>query len=88
LALDKERFNTGDLNQFENRHPEIRKFDLFALMKYYGMCKLSKLEFISKNMKEWTIKEVIDFLDIIELKLYKEKFYKNKIKGKDLITLS
>lgn len=57
-------------------------------MKYYGMCKLSKLEFISKNMKEWTIKEVIDFLDIIELKLYKEKFYKNKIKGKDLITLS
>jgi hypothetical protein len=31
---------------------------------------------------------VIDFLNAIELKGYKEIFYKNKIKGKDLITLN
>jgi len=39
-------------------------------------------------MKDWTIKEVIDYLDAVDLKIYKETFYKNKIKGKDLISLS
>lgn len=58
------------------------------LLKYYGLCKIAKLECISKNLKEWTIKEVLNFLDLIELRDCKENFYQNKIKGKDLLTLT
>jgi hypothetical protein len=39
-------------------------------------------------MKDWTVKEVIDFLEGAGLRQYKEAFYKNKIKGKDMVTLS
>lgn len=45
------------------------------------------MAFISKEVKEWNIKEVLEFLEAIELSPYKEIFYKNKIKGKDLMTL-
>ena len=34
-------------------------------MKYYCLSKLSQLSFISKNLKEWGMKEVLDFLDTI-----------------------
>lgn len=44
--------------------------------------------FAPKQIKDWTIREVIDFLDGVDLKQYKEVFYRNKIKGKDLITLN
>lgn len=57
-------------------------------MKYYGLGRLAKLEFAAKNIKDWTIKEVIDFLEEAGLRQYKEVFYKNKIKGKDMITLN
>ncbi len=86
--MDKERFNTDDLAQFEERNPDIQELDMFFLMKYYGFSHLTKLDFIVKNVKEWTIKEVIDFLEAVGLKCYKEAFYKNKVKGKDMITLS
>lgn len=52
------------------------------------MIKVVKLEFVIKNIKEWTVKEVIDFLDYAGLRHYKEVFYKNKVKGKDLLTLN
>ncbi len=39
-------------------------------------------------MKEWSVKEVLNFLDVSNLKSYKEIFYSNKIKGKDLLTLT
>ncbi len=35
-------------------------------------------------MKDWTIKNVLQFLEELGLKSYQEIFYKNKIKGKDL----
>jgi hypothetical protein len=87
-VLDKERFNTQDLNVFEDKNPNIKELDILFLLKYYGLCKLAKLDFILKTLKEWTIKEVLNFLDIIELRNYKEIFYQNKIKGKDLLTLT
>ena len=39
-------------------------------------------------MKEWSVKEVLTFLEKVELIHQKETFYRNKIKGKDLIALS
>ena len=39
-------------------------------------------------MKEWSVKEVLNFLDVSNMKSYKEIFYSNKIKGKDLLTLT
>jgi len=39
-------------------------------------------------LKEWSVKEVLNFLDVSNLKSYKEIFYSNKIKGKDLLTLT
>jgi hypothetical protein len=39
-------------------------------------------------VKQWSIKNVITFLSKIGLKKYSHAFYDNKIKGKDLITLS
>ena len=88
LALDKERFNTEDLAIFEQNNPSIRDLEVIFLLKYYGLCKLAKLECIGKALKEWTIKEVLAFLEAIELKDCKEAFYQNKIKGKDLLTLT
>ena len=38
---------------------------MFFLLKYYGYAKLTNLEFKNKDIKEWTIKEVIDFLEVI-----------------------
>jgi hypothetical protein len=58
------------------------------LLKYYGLCKLAKLECIGKALKEWTIKDVLAFLEAIDLRDCKETFYQNKIKGKDLLTLT
>ena len=58
------------------------------LLKYYTLIKIIKLEFVIKDIKEWTVKEVIDFLDNAGLRQYKETFYRNKIKGKDLSTLN
>lgn len=58
------------------------------LLKYYGLCKLAKLECIEKALKEWTIKDVLVFLEAIDLRDCKETFYQNKIKGKDLLTLT
>ena len=46
------------------------------------------MEFIHRDVKEWAIKEVLDFLEMAGLKQYKEVFYKNKVKGKDMATLS
>ena len=56
-------------------------------MKYYGLCKTISLEFIDLSISQWTIKQVLTFLDEINLKEYKEIFYENKIKGKDLVAL-
>jgi hypothetical protein len=39
-------------------------------------------------LKEWSVKEVLNFLDVSNMKSYKEIFYSNKIKGKDLLTLT
>lgn len=88
LVLDKERFNSEDLNVFEQRNPSIKEVDVLFLLKYYGLCRVSKLEFVGKGLKEWTIKEVLTFLEVIELRDYKEVFYQNKVKGKDLLTLT
>lgn len=66
--LDKERFNSEDLNIFMDRNPNIKELDVIFLLKYYGLCRISKLEYSSKSLKEWTIKEVLTFLDIIDLK--------------------
>ena len=88
LALDKERFNTEDLNHFENRNPDIKEYDLSFFLKYYNLSKIAKMYFAPKQIKDWTIREVIDFLDGVDLKQYKEVFYRNKIKGKDLMTLN
>ena len=49
---------------------------------------MAKLVFIGKNIRDWTIKEVIDFLETTGLRKYKEVFYKNKVKGKDMVTLN
>ena len=57
------------------------------LLKYYGLCKTISLDFIDQNISEWTIKQVLTFLQEIDLKDYQEVFYENKIKGKDLISL-
>jgi hypothetical protein len=70
------------------RNPQIKQFELSFLLKYYSLLKVIQLQFVLKSVKEWTVKEVIDFLDHAGLKQYKEAFYKNKVKGKDLITLN
>ena len=87
LVLDKERFNTHDLVRFEEANPEIKEFDLEFLLKYYGLCKVIHLDFIDTDICEWTIKQVLIFLTEIGLKDYQDVFYRNKIKGKDLLTL-
>ena len=61
--------------------------NLDFLLKYYGLCKTINLDFIDQNITEWTIKQVLTFLQEIDLKDYQELFYENKIKGKDLISL-
>ena len=38
-------------------------------------------------MSDWKIKDVLAFLQEINLQNYKEMFYQNKIKGKDLLDL-
>lgn len=85
--LDKERFNTQDLVEFEKANPEIQELDLDFLLKYYGLCKVINLDFIEVPMSDWTIKQVHLFLEEINLSSYKEIFYDNKIKGKDLLSL-
>ena len=57
------------------------------LLKYYGLCKVINLEFIDTPMSDWKIKDVLTFLAEINLQDYKEIFYQNKIKGKDLLSL-
>ena len=57
------------------------------MLQYYGLCKVIHLDFIDLNITQWTIKQVLTFLTEIGLKEYQEIFYKNKIKGKDLLTL-
>ena len=61
--------------------------ELDFLLKYYGLCKVINLDFIEIPMQEWTIKQVHAFLAEINLHAYKEIFYENKIKGKDLLSL-
>ncbi len=51
------------------------------------LSQLSTLEFINKEIREWSVKNVLNFLGKIGLKPYQGSFYENKIKGKDLITL-
>jgi hypothetical protein len=46
------------------------------------------MEFVKKNIKDWNIKEVMDFLKTINMGEYAATFYNNRIKGKDLITLT
>ena len=58
------------------------------LLRYHGLSQLIGLPFIAKSVKEWTAKEVLDFLEAGNLGGHKEIFYKNKIKGKDMATLS
>jgi hypothetical protein len=29
--------------------------DIYFLLKYYGLCKLAKLEALAKGVKEWTL---------------------------------
>ena len=45
-------------------------------------------DFIEIDVKQWSVKEVLKFLTKIGMKNYNSSFYKNKIKGKDLISLT
>lgn len=45
-------------------------------------------DFIEIDVRQWSVKDVIKFLTKIGMKIYNPSFYKNKIKGKDLISLT
>lgn len=53
-----------------------------------GSINYSVYEFSESEVREWSVKEVLGFLGKIGLKQYKSRFYENKIKGKDLVSLS
>ena len=62
--------------------------EISFLLRYHGLSRLIGLPFLGKSVKEWTVKEVLDFLEVGELGMHKQIFYQNKIKGKDMVTLS
>ncbi len=45
-------------------------------------------DFIENDVKQWSVKDVLKFLTKIGMKNYNHSFYKNKIKGKDLLSLT
>ena len=87
LALDKERFTTLDLNDFKEEHPELQEMSSTLFLSYFALEAVLRLEFIDKPIKEWTMKEVLLFVENIDLNHEKENFYKNKMKGRDLVAL-
>ena len=77
-----------DLNSYEHQNPTLSRMESGFLLRYHGLSQLIALPFITKSVKEWTAKEVLEFLEVGNLGRHKEIFYKNKIKGKDMATLS
>jgi hypothetical protein len=59
-----------------------------SLINYDKDFSLKTLDFIGTDIRQWSIKNVLKFIDKIGLKKYQNVFYENKIKGKDLISLS
>ena len=59
LALDKERFDTMDLNSYEEQNPTLSRMESGFLLRYHGLSQLIALSFITKSVKEWTAKEVL-----------------------------
>ncbi len=49
---------------------------------------LKNLDFLDADIKSWSVKNVLKFLQNMQLNQYQSNFYNNKIKGKDLISLS
>ncbi len=49
---------------------------------------ISDLNLINTDVRQWSVKNVFTFIGKIGLKKYYNAFYQNKIKGKDLITLT
>lgn len=49
---------------------------------------LNGADFIDIDVKQWSVKDVLKFLSKIGMRSYNTTFYKNKIKGKDFVSLS
>lgn len=45
-------------------------------------------DFTENGIRQWSVKDVLKFLTKIGMKNYSHSFYKNKIKGKDLLSLT